>query len=230
MIEKLKTAMVALESKAIAYSGVWVNERAIAAEGLRSVIAEMEAGEPVAWANPFDLASASINRGAVDTHTWAETKSAYHTVPLFTNPQPKAEPKPLPGADWTIAMRRMMDSGCSKLECTCKPENAPNCIWWDEPGDRPQPKAEPPKCVKCGDKLMSSFANTCYACNQKADLAPCKITTDGVCEAMECCEDAQPKKPLSVLQIRDIRDTFDKDEPISLVAFARAIEAAHGIK
>jgi len=40
----------------------------------------------------------------------------------------------------------------------------------------------------------------------------------------------QPKNPLSVLQIRDIRDTFDKDEPISLVAFARAIEAAHGIK
>ena len=42
--------------------------------------------------------------------------------------------------------------------------------------------------------------------------------------------DAQPKNPLSVLQIRDIRDIFDKDEPISLVAFARAIEAAHGIK
>jgi len=54
-----------------------------------------------------------------------------------------AEPKPLPGADWTVTMRRMMDSGCSKKNCTCKPENAPNCIWWDEPGDRPQPKAEP---------------------------------------------------------------------------------------
>jgi len=93
-----------------------------------------------------------------------------------------------------------------------------------------KPKAEPPKCVKCGDKLMSSFTNTCYACKQKADRAPCRITTDGVCEAMECFEDEQPKKPLSVLQIRDIRDTFDKDEPISLVAFARAIEAAHGIK
>jgi hypothetical protein len=55
----------------------------------------------------------------------------------------EAEPKPLPGSDWTITMRRMMECGCSKRECTCKPENAPNCIWWDEPGDRPQPKAEP---------------------------------------------------------------------------------------
>jgi len=34
--------------------------------------------------------------------------------------------------------------------------------------DHPQPKTEPTKCVKCGDELMSSFASTCYACNQKA--------------------------------------------------------------
>ena len=32
----------------------------------------------------------------------------------------------------------------------------------------PHPKAEPTKCVKCGDELMSSFASTCYTCNQKA--------------------------------------------------------------
>ena len=31
----------------------------------------------------------------------------------------------------------------------------------------PQPKAALPKCMKCGDQLMSSFASTCYACNQK---------------------------------------------------------------
>lgn len=52
--------------------------------------------------------------------------------------------KPLPGADWTIPMRRMLKSvsgGCSKRECRCKPEDAPNCIWWDEPE---QPAASKP--------------------------------------------------------------------------------------
>jgi len=54
------------------------------------------------------------------------------------------EPKPLPGADWTITMRRMMNAGCSKRKCTCKPEDAENCIWWDEPGDAPQQTMQGP--------------------------------------------------------------------------------------
>ena len=45
---------------------------------------------------------------------------------------PSAEP--LPKADWTIQMRRMLDAGkCSKRECRCKPEDTKSCIWWDEP-------------------------------------------------------------------------------------------------
>jgi hypothetical protein len=60
--------------------------------------------------------------------------------------KPEQEPKPLPGADWTIDIRRRMNGGCSKRKCVCKAEDAPNCIWWDEPGDIPQsvqPAQEP---------------------------------------------------------------------------------------
>jgi hypothetical protein len=56
--------------------------------------------------------------------------------------QPARLAQPMPGADWAITMRRMMNGGCSKRECTCKPENEQHCIWFDELGDRPT--AAPP--------------------------------------------------------------------------------------
>ena len=44
------------------------------------------------------------------------------------------EKNPLPGADWTIPMRRMMTGGkCSKRECKCKAGDEESCIWWDKP-------------------------------------------------------------------------------------------------
>jgi len=176
-----------------------------AMEDLRCVIAEMEAGEPVMEIGENEsLMCRTLPLG---------TK-------LYTHPQPKAEPVPFPEADLNGV------SVCCGEYAKCGRPCTPRGRWLAQN----EPKAEPTKCVKCGDELMSSFTNTCYTCKQKADRAPCRITTDGMCVAMECFEDAQPKKPLSVLQIRDIRDIFDKDEPISLVAFARAIETAHGIK
>jgi hypothetical protein len=88
--------------------------------------------------------------------------------------EPKAEPKPLPGADWTITMRRMMDSGCSKKKCTCKPEDAPNCIWWDEPGDRPQPKAEPAKAVQIVDTLKAEPVQEPHPPHRQCGCDDCK--------------------------------------------------------
>ena len=120
-IIKLKAALAALQAnhewhvnydEHNGYAGSDAETQNLAAIGsLRSVIAEMEAGEPVGWANPFNLASASINRGAGDTHTWAETKSAYHTVPLFTHPQPKAEPdRPVEANKTMVEQRKLTPS------------------------------------------------------------------------------------------------------------------------
>jgi len=271
---------------------------------LRSAIAEMEAGEPVAWRYTFKTKVVRLEQRRLDFYHWEDT-DWLKGEPLFTHPQPKAEPVQEPvklwlwknfvngvpeywafdnafpvGVDHSDPLTLGDPCGYALLKESRKGRNdiadnevlrrvvaaEPQAKLWDSQWvnivndpvvqhwetskedavhravklteeammkNASAPQAKPlthPKCVKCGDELMSSFTNTCYACKQKADRAPCRITTDGVCEAMECFEDEQPKKPLSVLQIRDIRDTFDKDEPISLVAFARAIEAAHGIK
>jgi len=69
--------------------------------------------------------------------------------------------KPLPGADWTVTMRRMMDRGCSKRKCTCKPEDAPGCIWWDEPGDRPSPVPQP-----VNQMLLTALKNALWRLEQ----------------------------------------------------------------
>jgi len=120
MIEKLKSVLAALEasqqfveasSNAKLHPG-WgsqLDEAEVAITNLQSVIAEMEAGEPVAWMHRSN-----------DMHFMKEKplgEIGFLFVPLY---------------------------------------------------DHPQPKAEPTKCVKCGDELMSSFTSTCYACNQKA--------------------------------------------------------------
>jgi hypothetical protein len=47
--------------------------------------------EPAAWVNRANLASASVNTGAGDTHTWSETKTVYHDTPLYTAPPAEAK-------------------------------------------------------------------------------------------------------------------------------------------
>ena len=50
--------------------------------------------EPVAWVNQANLNSASIQRnrgGQGDTHTWSETPTWDHSVPLYTSP-PASKP------------------------------------------------------------------------------------------------------------------------------------------
>lgn len=50
---------------------------------------QAEPVEPVAWVNQANLASARLTRdrgGQGDTHTWSETRSNYHGVPLYTAP------------------------------------------------------------------------------------------------------------------------------------------------
>jgi len=220
MIEKLNFALAALENP---NEVDYLCEQAL--DALRSVIAEMEAAEPVAWRVLESRSRYALyfHKPSADRAGEIQTPRTF-PEPLYTHPQPKTEP---------VAWMAKSKSGNVRFtNIGISADELEKMGWKITPLTTfaAQPKAEPTKCVKCGDELMSSFTNTCYACKQKADRAPCRITTDGVCEAIECFEDEQPKKPLSVLQIRDIRDTFDKDEPISLVAFARAIEAAHGIK
>ena len=55
---------------------------------------QAEPVEPVAWVNQANLASARLTRdrgGQGDTHTWSETRSNYHGVPLYTAP-PQSKP------------------------------------------------------------------------------------------------------------------------------------------
>ena len=114
MIEKLKSALAALEGTIPRLSPYgeqdWLDAKK-AITDLRSVIAEMEAAEPVA------------------------------NVRTFTNGAGRREQR-------VVVIGDVNDG--------------------DLLYTHPQPKAEPPKCVKCGDELMSSFTSTCYACNQKA--------------------------------------------------------------
>ena len=48
--------------------------------------------QPVAWVNQANLNSAAIERnrgGQGDTHTWSETPTWDHSVPLYTAPPPR---------------------------------------------------------------------------------------------------------------------------------------------
>jgi len=73
-------------------------------------------------------------------------RAALNVAASNAQEQEPVEVKPLPGADWTISMRRILRNvagGCSKRECRCKPEDAPNCIWWDEPEQSAQQQSKP---------------------------------------------------------------------------------------
>lgn len=62
------------------------------------MVAEQAEQEPVAWANGSNLSSAVINRqrsGQGDTHTWSETKTDYHSTPLYAAPVQQAEREPV---------------------------------------------------------------------------------------------------------------------------------------
>ncbi|MEN9885758.1 MAG: hypothetical protein RL758_336, partial [Pseudomonadota bacterium] len=95
-IEAMKQALEAL-------SGVadWVNTRTRehpwdqwqrvepAITTLRTAIEQAEKQEPSGWVNHANIASAVAERergGSGDTHTWSESKTAYHTVPFYTTP------------------------------------------------------------------------------------------------------------------------------------------------
>jgi hypothetical protein len=63
--------------------------------------AQAEPVEPVAWVNQANLDSARIARdrgGQGDTHTWSETRSSYHGVPLYAAP-PQRKLVPLTEAE-----------------------------------------------------------------------------------------------------------------------------------
>ena len=55
---------------------------------------QAEKMEPAAWVNQANLISARITHdrgGHGDTHTWSETRSSFHGVPLYTEP-PQRKP------------------------------------------------------------------------------------------------------------------------------------------
>ena len=74
--------------------------------------------EPVGWVNHANIASAVVERergGSGDTHTWSESKTAYHTVPFYTTPQPQQAEKQEPVA-WIdggdLELMRKHGRGC----------------------------------------------------------------------------------------------------------------------
>ena len=80
----------------------------------------------------------------IDPHRFEQGRSDWVAmIALIERMREEMIAKPLPGADWTIDIRRRMNYGCSKRKCTCKAENAPNCLWWDEPGDVPKADQAP---------------------------------------------------------------------------------------
>lgn len=85
-----------------------------------------------------------VDHNGDDDEADAKVSAAENGLRTLIAEMEAGEPKPLPGADWTITMRRMMGSGCAKLKCTCKAGDEKHCIWWDEPGDRPAQPVEQP--------------------------------------------------------------------------------------
>ena len=172
---------------------------------------------------------------------------------------PVQEPvKPLPGADWTITMRRMRDFGCSKKKCTCKAGDEANCIWWDEPGDRPEPASAPAEPVQEPVALTDAIRSeptemlhkwrvlelvkeyTTPPAAQPTGKAPCerhceanafKIEIRGLRKQLEA--PLPTRKPLTEDQIvRCFRSVWPAGGVIfttGAIAFAQAIEAAHQI-
>ena len=147
MIERLNFALDALKNitrqftpSSLADSKARVDAHE-AITDLRSVIAEMEAAEPVANVRTFTNGAGRREQRVVVIGDVNDGDL------LYTHPQPKAEPED--GALLKQFLSSAKDAGITHLNIV-------------------QPKAESPKCVKCGYELMSSFTNTCYACNQKA--------------------------------------------------------------
>jgi hypothetical protein len=102
MIDKLRAALSALESKYLANSGAWVRERATSTEGLRSVIAEMEEQQPVAWGafyfggkNNGNLYVHCKTKAEIDDYIGLVHQSSdsitLRAAPLYLHPQPKAD-------------------------------------------------------------------------------------------------------------------------------------------
>jgi hypothetical protein len=86
-IEAMKQALEALEEvQGHMNTSDWFNERV---DTLRTAIEQAEKQEPSGWVNHANIASAVAERergGSGDTHTWSESKTAYHTVPFYTTP------------------------------------------------------------------------------------------------------------------------------------------------
>jgi len=185
MIEKLNFALAALEDpNEVGY----LREQAL--DALRSVIAEMEAGEPVMEIGENEsLMCRTLPLG---------TK-------LYTHPHPKAEPDRPVEANKTMggpvqepvklwlwknfvngvpeywAFDNAFPVGVEHSDPLTLGEPCGYALLKESRKGRndiadnevlrrvvaAEPQAKPPKCVKCGDELMSSFASTCYTCNQK---------------------------------------------------------------
>jgi hypothetical protein len=93
MIEKLKAALAALEA-ALSDDQPYIERCKQAIPDLRSVIAEMEAREPVAWMWQHDETG---RVGFIDIPQleagWAQANPRLKCIaPVYTYPQPKAEP------------------------------------------------------------------------------------------------------------------------------------------
>ena len=106
-------------------------EEAIEAEqaitALRAAPAhQAEPVEPVAWVNQANLASARLTRdrgGQGDTHTWSETRSNYHGVPLYTAP-PQRKPLTLEDAQTLLKAERIWLSNNTAFRITRAVERA----------------------------------------------------------------------------------------------------------
>ena len=63
---------------------------------------EQKAVEPVGFVNRAAVNSAIIDRarGVGDTHTWSEKKTSFHSVPFYTSPQLREEPR---NKGWAVA-------------------------------------------------------------------------------------------------------------------------------
>ena len=127
-ITKLKAALEAIEE--IYYTDATTPRKQYAAiKTLRSVIAEMEAGEPVAWRKK-DTGQLEGAKAFAQPYNWGD-KTKWE--PLFTHPQPKAEPVQEPVA-WITQSGNLVRENEKK--------NA-ELYGWKPLFTHPQPKAAP---------------------------------------------------------------------------------------
>ena len=163
---------------------------------LRSVIAEMEAGEPVGYVSSEQL---TVIRDADDGISGVympmrKTPGGLFTLPLFTHPLPKAEP---------VVKDSFTTERTVKESLTVEPVQEP-VAWMVKLGD-----------VECFECIKRDGSIPLYANPQPKSAPQAKPLTDEQIDA-----------------VTDVQWAANNNKPVYAAhrAYARAIEAAHGIK